>query len=259
MGKQGKRLEWDFELRLAKADRDKIPMTRLAEYLTQWALLLGPDHKPVFRGVVTGSIRLRAGVDGNSRLETSARIRNAPLDATTAPYVQRLEQMVAQDGFRYGRVTDREGQDLLRFVPAVRPVLPAITVTETTEIDGWVCRVEGRDRTTHIGLVETGSGRTISVQTTNDALAQRFARHFRGSAVRVRTHGTWTRNEDGLWEPKSLVADDFDELDEAPAIAVLEQLRAIPGNGWAELEDPDGACRELRGIPLDVVADDSKK
>lgn len=255
--KMGKVLDWDFELRLASADRATFPMARLAEYLTQWANLLGPTNRPVFQGLVKGSVRIRACVHATAKAETAHRIRNAQLDPDAAPFVQKLERMVAQDGFRYGRIRDRSGRDLLRVVPSPEPLVEAMTVTDSVEIDGWVCRVEGRDKTTHIGLVEAGTGRSIALQTTSDPLAVRFAQHFRGSSLRVRTHGTWTRSLEGVWEPKALTADDFEVLDDTPAGAVLEQLRGIPGNNWATMEDHEQRWREIRGLPVD--SDDETK
>lgn len=250
MWNMAKPVEWDFALELKGVVPDDLPMARLAEYLQEWASLLGVEHRPVFKGIVKGSAVLRAQVPPLERVKASARLRNAANDGDGAKPLARIEAMMAADGVTRGRVVDRQGAVLVLALPTQRPSIQEVTVFDAVDIDGRVVRVEGRDKTAHIGLIESGTGKAISVQTTDDALAQALARHFRGEWVRLRTEGYWVRGSDGRWMPKSLTVLSFEELDNTPASDIVQELSRMPGNGWAKMPLPDAlaAWRELRGV-----------
>ncbi len=240
---------WDFALRLKGVSPRKLPMSRLAEYLKEWAELIGPQNQPIFRGVKQGSTVLLAKVDGLQRTETRIRLLDAKArpDAGAAKYISNLKRMVGQDHV-HGQIEDSKGKVLIEL--DAPPLVPSdeqeYIVPDSGTLDGTVVGVAGIDDTVHIRIQEE-SGATWSVELRDLEMARKFAKRFRADPIRVIVHGTWKRTSGGVWEPHNLVADGFEELEPGNALEVLNGFRAIPRNGWSELEDPQSTWRDLRG------------
>jgi hypothetical protein len=251
MSNMSKSIEWDFALELSGITPESLPMSALADYLALWAGLIGVEHRPVFKGVIKGSTVLRAKVGETDRVSTAVRLRNAANDDKVRPLLDKLEKRLESDGIRGAKVIDREGKFLQLVRTEPKSGVDELTVTDAAQVDGRVWRISGKDESTSVGLIEDGTGLSLSVETTNDDLARRFARHFKGELLRVQVHGTWTRNASGRWEPKSLKADEFEVLEDAPLVDTMRALRQAPGNGWAALALPDAlaAWRNLRHGP----------
>lgn len=65
--------------------------------------------------------------------------------------------------------------------------------------------------------------------------------------VRVSGQGTWERLPEGGWRLKKLKIESYQELDMARVGDVVGQLQSIGGLKWADMEDPHGIARDLRG------------
>jgi hypothetical protein len=70
----GERADWDFALRIRGVTPQRLPMTRLAEYLKQFAELHGSERDVHFAGIVKGSAVLRAAVEIEAHIEVSKRL-----------------------------------------------------------------------------------------------------------------------------------------------------------------------------------------
>lgn len=238
---------WDFALKLDGIYPADLPMRKLSEYMALWALVMGSDARPVFKGLVKGSVVLRASVDETDKVAVAERLSGGGNDPEFEKLMQRFEDTLRRDGLKSAHFLDA-GDSVLRMIfPESKTVTPEITMHDTAEIDGVVFRISGKDNTTSIGLLEDGTDRVFSVETTNNELAKRFARNFKGAVLRVRTHGTWTRTLEGRWEPKNLVADDFEELDGTPLHETMTALRRLD-SGWSKMEDPIAEWKRIRGI-----------
>jgi len=216
--------------------------------MAEWAQLLGTEGAPVFRGVVDGSVVLRAEVAPTAKNQVKNRLREAPYDEGASRLIQKMQKLMSRDGV-VGTVIDSTKEVILRFDDATESeALAPVIVEDVCDLDGTVFRVVGKDVSSHIGLLEYGSDRTFSIETRDDGLAKRFAEHFRGPTLRVRVRGTWRRDENGEWLPHHLIADGFDVLDDQPLHELMHALKEIPGNGWANLDDPMAEWRSIRGI-----------
>jgi len=244
-----KRITWDFALKLRGVTPDSIPMSKLAEYIADWAQLLGSESAPILRGIVNGSVVLRAEVAPTAKNEVRNRLLAANHDEKASKYINSLQRFMLRDGV-FGTIIDKSNDVLFQFEDfAESDALPPVIVEDSTEIDGTVFRVQGKDNSSHIGLIEYGSDRAFSIETKDDALARRFAEHFKGHTLRVRVHGTWRRDETGEWKPYRLIADGFNVLDDTQSLnELMQSLRDVPDNGWSSLPDPIAEWRNIRGV-----------
>lgn len=243
--------EWDYALKIRGCTPRTMPMLRLADYLREFAGLLGDEVKPTFAGVVSGSLIIRARqqqrvdwmpVGIQSRLKAARHDREAPGGRNFA----RLNDLLIGDSAR-GAVLDRGGNTIVDFpaTPSKQPLSPEYLVHDEGFLDGVVVGIVGVDDTMHLRLKEaTGEVRSITVR--DLSLARCLAGKFRGDAIRVHVHGTWKRTNDGKWEPHALYVDRLEDLDGADAGEVFRSLAAIPGNGWATEADPVALLRKLR-------------
>ncbi len=251
----GTPVNWDFALELSGTTPDELPMEKLADYLAHWANLLGVEHKPVYKGAVKGSAVLRASVAPLDRVATSVRLGNAANDESTRSLLDAIEGLMARDGLRRAQIKNRDGRVLQ--VVRVTPAVPELTVTDRAEIDGRVYRLSGKDNTTSVGLTEDITDRVISVETSSDELARRFAQQFKGALLRVSVKGTWTRAPNGEWLPKRLTAEHFEVLEDVPLLDTMRALRDAPGNGWNRMSNQEAmsAWHDLHYGPPSKVED----
>src|SRR5690348_8337630 len=77
----GSKAGWDYALVLKGITPRRLHMAKLAEYLREWAGLLGDANMPVLKSITQGSVELRATVREDRKLETRVRL----LQAKTQP------------------------------------------------------------------------------------------------------------------------------------------------------------------------------
>ncbi len=231
---------------------DNIPMSRLSEYMSDLAALLGERNDVHFSKLEEGSAILEAVVDPVAVPKVSDRIASiekgeAPKDLRKA--YEELDKRLASDN-AIGDLSVYEGQSsgaiVLNFPGRTRPKpLDYGTVRQQGSIDGIPVVVGGRDKTSHVTLEDrehTYTGIDISRE-----LAKKIASCLYSKVIRLHGSGRWKRDEDGEWQLVKFRAESFEVLDDSPLREVLDQLRAIPGSEWSELDDPTSALNELRG------------
>lgn len=245
-----KRGEWDFALRLRGTTPGTLPLAALADYMKEFAALLGDDAKPVFAGVVKGSTVLRARQTDDHPVVTKHRIQAAANDTVGAAgrSFRRLSEMVTRDSYR-AEVLDWDKNVVLQFQSA-KPVPTAddeLLVHDAGELDGCVVSVAGVDDTVHIRLSDPAGG-DHKVVTRDMKIAQALAARFRGGPVRVQVHGTWKRTNSGKWEAHQVYVDDFEDLDDVAVSEVFTPLKGTPESGWSRSADPTTEWEEIRGL-----------
>jgi hypothetical protein len=226
-----------------------LPLARMAEYLKEFALLLGEESRPVFAGIVAGSVVIRARETSSmppALTRTRMKVARSDREAPGGRNYARLNELMAGDGAN-GIVLDRDENTVIE-LPGREVAAPApreYTMSDVGFIDGVVVGITGVDDTVHIRIQES-SGATHSIDLRDLSRAREVAQHFRAGSVRVHVHGTWKRLAEGNWVPLAVHFDHFEILDEGTAREVFDALAAIPGNGWADVADPDGLWKSMR-------------
>ena len=240
---------WNFKLRLLKRNPDSITMDRLAEYMREFAELLGVENSPVFKGIKRASTALLARVPADRLERTTSRMVDAIIDPASKPgkSISHIESMLITDGIPGAELRDSADNVIYLFESGPRPAEDTFRVYEAGIVDGTVTGAKGADDTVSMYLRDM-LGRDLTLIARDVDISRALLHRFREGLVRVYVHGTWVRTHEG-WQPEAskCTIDHFEILDESTPSVVFAELNTIKSNGWLELVDPIAAWRDLRG------------
>ena len=244
------RANWTYMLRLLRRNPDRIRMDRLADYMREFAKLIGLENQPVFQGVRRASTGLKAAVPASHQKAALLRVREAHArpDSKPAVALRCIEAMMGEDAIRKAELLDSSHKVIYLFHAPVLSDLVDARIQQAGEVDGTITGIVGADDTMHLHLRDH-FGRDLRLIVRSEELARSLLARFRLGAVRLSVHGTWIRTDKG-WIPESnkCTVDRFEALDDTSPLEIFEALGSIAGNGWNEVSDADAAWRDLRGI-----------
>jgi hypothetical protein len=238
--------EEDYELYIDSFTPATIPMVRLAEYMAEFAKLLGHHEHVHFRKLKPGSLKVAVFVEEIALRKVEKQIEEVRFGV--GPQSARKAYMEIDDKLAYdsavGRIS-RGHTNLIEFPGRKRKVEDKLgPIEHRGTLDGEVIQVGGKDETINIHLKAAGG--QILKCVTSKKIARRLAQHIFGSTIRVRGFSTWARLESGAWEIKRFEIEDFETLDETPLTKLFEGLRmrlAPPEDGRM---NPVDLMRQLR-------------
>lgn len=238
------RNEYTYMLRILRHDPYQETLDRMAEYFRVLSDLLGKDNSPRYAGVVKKSIGVRARIPDEFKDSVRSRMAAAANDGT---YLA-AERHLAKLGVGSALLLDGDGNVCHKFSPKKEPTSNEPRLIQHGAIDGVITGLVGSDETMHLHVHDV-FGRRLILVVRDIELAKSLLSHFRSSEVRLQVHGTWKRTDDG-WAPESNRCNvhSFEVLDESPVSEVFDALRAIPDNGWNDIEDPNTFWEQIRGI-----------
>lgn len=230
---------------------ETIPMAKLAEYMADFAALLGRENAVHFVGLEKGSTKLAARVGFEDVPKVTTRLHDIrrgtpPKDA--AKIFAQIDTRLANDN-AIGRILieSEDGvaaAELLAFPGRDRPKAQSYGpfVQEGT-LDGLLISVGGKDETISIRL-QNGDMTYASCDTTR-AVARELGKHL-FEPVRIHGSGRWMRETDGAWTLIRFRVHRFDVLGTASLRDTITVLRAVRGSGWKELDNPLVELDDLR-------------
>jgi hypothetical protein len=226
----GQEITWILEGRTP----DQIPMARLAEYMREFASLLGQTEHVNFARVEKGSTKLVAKVDAGAPVRRAqsriyaVRDRRAPADAMRSYH--RINEMLAEDDGR-ARVTFGTAA-ILRFpgkpTVAEKPVSMVDTATITGRLYALIeeqsgqlkARIRPRNAANYIACTASGS------------IGKELRKYFQ-EAVRVHGRGKWIRRETGEWQCESLHITEVHPVKDRTLREAIDALRTIEAD-WSD-------------------------
>jgi hypothetical protein len=240
---------WTYKLRLLGRNPSRVPMARLAEYMIDFAELLGKENLPVFKGVRRGSTCLLAAIPETNRPLAKVRISEAKTMPASRParVLANIETKIGADGLTGGELIDSDDNVVYLFKGSKPVVSESFVVEQSGEIDGVVVGIVGADDTLHVTFRDW-FGREFKLTVKDLATGQQLASRFRSGMVRCYARGKWRKQESGWLPDSTCQLDQYVDLDESPVKMVFDNLRDIKGNGWSELEDPIAEWQQVRGI-----------
>lgn len=241
-------MDREFTFRIAGSySPDDIPLERLGEYLKALGELFGERADVHFKNLEPGSTVVRAVVEHSAVPKVEARIKSAGAgdgNATLAKAYEKLDSLLRDDNAT-GEIADAAGNVIYVDFPGRNRVERVAygPVKQQGTLDGVVFRVEGRDATVHVGIMDGDKSYSLEAPA---SMGQRLAALFRAGPVRFRGNGTWYRTGDGTWDLRRFTIDGFEELDDAPLSATIASIRGGPASDWRQVDDPFGTLARER-------------
>lgn len=237
-----------FTFRIAGAySPDSIPLERLGEYLEALGEFLGDTANVHFGGLEHGSTVVRAIVEEVAAQKVDRRVRRfAAGDASpkARKAFAKLDNLLFEDNATGSLQSDGANVIRVDFEGKDRP--DAITygpIRQLGTLDGVVHRVEGSDKTVHIGISD--GPRTYALEAPA-SMGHELAQLFRNGTYRFRGEGTWLRKGTGEWELRRFKLDSVEKLDDRAIPDLIEDLRKIGPGDWGNEKDPLASLLEER-------------
>jgi hypothetical protein len=235
-----------YDFHIDKWTPDTLPMERLAEYLSRLALLFGHATHVHFLKVRKGSAVPEIQVDQPAAEAVRERlhlVRNHAAAPEMVKVTQSINRLLQEDGASaYLKV--KGGARIIEFPGVKMPLAEEAFVHEAGELTGTVIRVGGKDDTVPLWLASSDG--TVYKCNTSRALARDLAHHLFGDVLRLAGAGKWRRSEDRTWELVEFKVKSWEPLVQEPLSELVGKMRESEEAGWNQLDDPQGALRDLR-------------
>jgi hypothetical protein len=237
-----------YTFRIIGSSPNRLPLDRLALYLSELADLMGEKEHIHFDRVVKGSASLRVWAEPEVALAVSKRITLAIAKSNKAPRealnaLEHINKLLIQDG----KKAELKNPDDAVIYPfhggkKTEPVDDLIVDDEST-VTGRVIKIGGKDETIPMLLIDT-DGVEYPCTIRGEELAKEISAHYLGDPIEVSGRGKWRRSGDGVWMLIQLTVKSFAPLsnDWDDAYAQMTQL----ANGWREVPDIEERCAGIR-------------
>jgi hypothetical protein len=228
----------EFRLTIDAFTPSTIPLLRLAEYMHDFAILLG-NEKSVHPGerLEPGSTVLVARVEREAEPKVRERLRavrtrNANDRAMEA--AARLDDRLAEDNAK-GMIADPAGTKVIEFPGRDRFQMPAFgPIQQAGTFQGVPIKIGGENDPVPVHLED---GKDKHIIHARRSLAKQLAPHLFTSVVRVEGQGRWNRAANGAWELLNFTAESFQVMENADLRKNIAELRSIE-SGWKQTKDP---------------------
>lgn len=242
--------KWTYMLRIKGRSKTRVPMERLGEYIRDFALLLGSENKPIFKGIQDASIGLRAEVPATRTHHVHLRLvkaKNNP-ESREGKALARVQNTLDEDKVEEAEILDSANNVLYTFHGTAANDETVHRVMQEGVIDGFVTGIKGVDDTMHL-YVRDHLDRDVTLLIKDETLAREILKYYRSNILRFNVIGTWIRDDNG-WVPEvsRCMITSFDALDDTPISQIFDALRNIEGNGWGRIAKPMDLWKDIRGI-----------
>lgn len=237
-----------YTLRIRGSHPSKLPLDRLALYLTEMARLLGDNEHVHLDRVGVGSAALQVWVETEVAADVAQRVSLAVRDSDEAESdalkaLSMIDELLAQDG-RSAELKDPDGV-IIRPFTGRRQTAPAkdMLIDQESTVTGQVIKIGGRDDTIPL-LLRDADGHEYRCTVKGTDLAREISAHYLGDPIEVAGKAKWRRSQDGVWTLENLLVTSWNEIstDWEAAHALMTQL----ASGWSEVADIEGRCAEIR-------------
>lgn len=221
-------------------------MSRLSEYMSELAALLGENERVHFSHMEAGSAVLVSQVEEPAQPKVQKRLEDVrdgggPKAARKA--FKALDNLLAKDN-AVGTLIDNDGAEIIPFPGRERPKpIRYGPFREHGSLDGVLIKIGGTDDTIPVWLQE---GELIHHCQVGVELSKQLVPYYRNGIIRVHGSGKWVREEDGTWTLQQFDIEHFEVLDSSPLTDVVTKLRQIEGGDWGEGDDAVSGLLDMR-------------
>ncbi|MGA7830366.1 MAG: hypothetical protein WCA21_05350 [Terracidiphilus sp.] len=235
----------EFRFTIGAFTPSTIPMARLAEYMADFAVLLGNEKSVHPGGLEEGSTVLVAKVEWEAEPKVRERlhlVRNRSANERTMEAAARLDNRLADDNAK-GTIADSSGSKVIEFPGRDRFQMPAFgPIQQPGSFQGIPIKIGGENDPVPVHLED---GKEKYIIHAKRGLAKEIAEHLFTEVVRVEGVGSWTRTASGVWEMKSFVAQSMRVIENASFRQNIAELRSID-SGWKKSKDPLKQLDQIR-------------
>lgn len=248
----------NYEFYIDAYTPDTMPMARLAEYMTDLALLLGNKESVHFAGVKPGSTRLAFKVEEETIPRVNERLNavnegNAPPEAMKAS--KRINKNLANDNaIGWLSLTQKNGKKILEFLG--RDIPKPINygkISQQGSLEGFLIRLGGKDETIPVWLQEGERIHTGCYIIGQEKVRELKKYLYEPVPIRIHGIGKWYRDDEGLWVLENFKIESFEPLENHTLSDVVDDLRNVEGAGWGKIDDPIKELQKLRDDPNNKV------
>ncbi len=237
----------EYRFKIDAFTPNTLPMARLAEYLTDLAVMLGESKNVHFVRIEKGSAVLVQKVDDVALPKVKERVREVragrgPQDAMKA--YRRTNKRLKQDNC-VGLLSKKNGAEIIRFPGCEEEERVSFgAFNQDGSLDGRVIVIGGRGDPVPVHIEQ---GEVVYICVASRDVAKKLGPYFFDFELRVRGTGRWLRDEDGAWVMQRFGISSFEVLEEQTLANVVAGLRNVPGSGWRDVENPFDELMEIRG------------
>jgi len=205
---------------------ETMPLTRLAEYLQELAVVLGDEPHIHLLKVDSASAVPVFHIDEEAAERVRGRaaaVRRGTAPAGAMKGYRNLNRMLQEDR---GHATFFEGEaEIIPFPGGAAPGEPIRDIAQQGTLDGELEKIGGPRDWVPIHL-RTMDKEPITGCFARKAVIQQLAPLIY-KPVRLYGRGRWQRSPDGRWTVERFLVDSFEPLNRAPLINVIANLRKI--------------------------------
>lgn len=237
----------EFRFTIDAFSPSTIPLLRLAEYMQDFAVLLG-NEKSVHPGerLEKGSTVLVARVEWEAEPKVRDRlraVRNRDAIDRAMEAAARLDDRLAADNAK-GAIAGPSGDKVIEFPGRDRFQMPAFgPIQQPGSFQGVPIKIGGENDPVPVHLAD---GKEKYIIHARRGLAKEIAQYLFTGVIRVDGVGRWTRTANGAWEMHDFRAESFRLIEDADIRKNIGELRSIE-SGWKQTKDPLKKLEKLRG------------
>ncbi|MCJ2090995.1 hypothetical protein MKK67_00500 [Methylobacterium sp. J-072] len=228
---------------------ETIPMAKLAEYMADFAALLGKDNAVHFAGLEKGSTKIAVRIEHEDLPKVTARLSDVRRGNPTkemAKVFDQIDDRLANDN-AVGRIYidgPDEAVALLAFPGRTRQKPQSYgPFNQEGHLDGILISVGGKDESISLRL-QNGDTTYTNCDTTRH-IARELGKHL-FEPLRIHGTGRWTREANGKWTLLRFRVHRFDVLKTDSLSDTVHALRSITGSQWKDIADPLAELENLR-------------
>lgn len=234
-----------YRLKIEAYSPETMPMSRLAEYITDLATLLGEESGVHLVGVESGSTCPVILIDWEAEPKVINRVQKArngegPEDATRA--IENINARLRKDNASANLINPHQS-NILEFPGAkIEQPIEWPSINQASELYGVPIWVGGRAELSNVDILDGEMERHCLAER---AKAIAIASHIYTATLRVFGRGRWRKAPGGAWNLERFVIESFEVMKPTDIKQTIDELRAVKAK-WKSLNDPLARLEAIR-------------
>lgn len=229
-----------YTLKIENTRPADAPMHWVAEYISEFAKMLGHKSDVHLAGVRDNCIALDASINARSAAKVAECVRSYRSLNRTA--YDRFDRLLRKHG-TYAVLYDELGIARLELPGIKKPEEQTVSIRQHTSIKGELTWIGGESElsTAHLSL---GNGRTQKCH-----LSRKMAREISGHLYETFIfdgESNWHRNEEGQWSMGDyLTVKSYELVEDGSLSESLDKMRQVMGD-WSQTDDVEDIVTRIR-------------